>query len=62
MRLTSAHKFAIGIVAVVILLFLAGTLLNKAKMSREPAPKSQLLFQIQVSVRHRSFQQLSHRD
>ena len=41
MRLTSAHKFAIGIVAVVILLFLAGTLLNKAKMSREPAPKSQ---------------------
>jgi len=41
MRLTSAHKFAIGIVAVVILLFLAGTLFNKAKMSREPAPKSQ---------------------
>lgn len=41
MRLTSAHKFAIGIVAVVVVLFLAGTLLNKAKVSREPAPKSQ---------------------
>lgn len=41
MRLTSAHKFAIGIVVVVVVLFFAGTLLNKAKMGREPAPQSQ---------------------
>lgn len=35
MRLTSAHKFAIGIVVAVIVLFTAGTLLNRARMSRE---------------------------
>ena len=41
MRLTSAHKFAIGIAAIVVLLFLAGTLLERAKRKREPAPKAQ---------------------
>ncbi|MFM1960484.1 MAG: hypothetical protein RL588_2001 [Pseudomonadota bacterium] len=46
MRLTSAHKFAIGIVVVVLVLFAAGTLFNKAKVSREPAPKSQATGQV----------------
>jgi hypothetical protein len=40
MRLTSAHKFAIGIVAIVVLMFLAGTLLDRAKRNSEPAPKA----------------------
>ena len=41
MRLTSAHKFAIGTVVIVVLLFFAGTLLDRAKRKREPAPKAE---------------------
>ena len=37
MRLTSAHKFAIGIVVVVVLVFTAGTLFHNARMGREAA-------------------------
>jgi multidrug efflux system membrane fusion protein len=50
MRLTSAHKFAIATIVIVVLLFLAGTLLNNAKMKREPAPKAEAAASRPVAV------------
>ena len=40
MRLTSAHKFAIGIVVVVVVVFAAGTLLHNARMGEETAAET----------------------
>lgn len=40
MRLTSAHKFAIGIVVVVVVAFAAGTLLHNARMGEETAAET----------------------
>ena len=40
MRLTSAHKFAIGIVVLVVLAFAAGTLFHNARMGRETASEN----------------------
>lgn len=58
MRLTSAHKFAIGIVVVVVLVFTVGTLVHNARMGQETAaeetkaaaPKTGDQPQVQVSL------------